>query len=45
MRAYAAHAAALSAAGTGELEIGLAALTLTGQKEVLQALPQDAPLR
>ncbi|MDZ7622533.1 MAG: hypothetical protein U5O69_09370 [Candidatus Competibacteraceae bacterium] len=45
MRAYTAHAAALSAAETGELEIGLAALALTGQKEVLQALPPDTPLR
>ncbi len=45
MRAYAAHAAALSAAEIGELEIEIAALTLTGQKEVLQALPPDAPLR
>lgn len=45
MRAYAAHAATLSTAETGELEIGLAALALTGQKEVLQALPQDTPLR
>jgi tetratricopeptide (TPR) repeat protein len=43
MRAYAQHATNLSSAG--ELEARLAALTLAGQKEVLQALPQDAPLR
>ncbi len=45
MRAYAAYAATLSAAETGELDLWLAALALTGQKEVLQALPQDTPLR
>ncbi len=43
MRAYVQHAAAL--AGAGELEARLAVLMLAGQKEVLQALPQDAPLR
>ncbi|MFO7641512.1 MAG: hypothetical protein R6X17_09695 [Candidatus Competibacteraceae bacterium] len=45
MRAYAARAATLSAAEIGELETWLAALALTGQKEVLQALPPDTPLR
>ncbi len=43
MRAYASHAAALPAGG--ELETLLAALALAGQKEVLQAIPPDAPLR
>ncbi|HOW74957.1 MAG TPA: hypothetical protein P5102_08680 [Candidatus Competibacteraceae bacterium] len=43
MRAYGQHAAALS--GAGELETRLGALLLAGQKEVLQTLPQDAPLR
>ena len=43
MRAYANHAAALPAGG--ELETLLAALALAGQKEVLQAIPPDAPLR
>ncbi|MCU0807395.1 MAG: hypothetical protein MUC53_05395 [Candidatus Contendobacter sp.] len=43
MRAYASHAAALSNAG--ELEALLAALALAGQKDVLQALPPNAPLR
>lgn len=43
LRAYAQHAAALS--GAGELESRLAALLLAGQKDVLQILPQDAPLR
>ncbi len=43
MRAYVQHTAALS--GAGELEARLAALALAGQKEILQALPQDAPLR
>ena len=42
MRAYASHAAALPAGG--ELETLLAALALAGQKEVLQAIPPDAPL-
>jgi len=43
MRAYVQHAAALS--GAGELETRLAALTLAGQKDILQTLPQDTPLR
>ncbi len=43
MRAYASHAAVLSDAG--ELESLLAALALAGQKDVLQALPPNAPLR
>ncbi len=43
VRAYTDHAAAL--AGGGELETLLAALALAGQKDVLQALPQDAPPR
>ena len=42
MRAYANHAAALPAGG--ELETLLAALALAGQKDVLQALPPNAPL-
>ncbi len=43
MRAYASHAAALPDAG--ELETLLAALALAGQKDVLQAIPPNAPLR
>ncbi len=43
MRAYASHAATLSTAG--ELEALLAALALAGQKDVLQAIPPNAPLR
>lgn len=43
VRVYADHAAVLT--GAGELETLLAALALTGQKDVLQALPQDAPTR
>ncbi|MDQ5910331.1 MAG: hypothetical protein QG599_2427 [Pseudomonadota bacterium] len=43
MCAYAQHTAAL--AGAGDLEARLAALMLAGQKEVLQALPPDTPLR
>ncbi|MCB1826216.1 MAG: hypothetical protein KDJ54_17245 [Candidatus Competibacteraceae bacterium] len=43
VRAYADHAAAL--ADAGELESLLAALALTGQKDVLQVLPQDTPPR
>jgi tetratricopeptide (TPR) repeat protein len=43
VRVYVDHAAALT--GAGELETLLAALALTGQKDVLQALPQDAPTR
>lgn len=43
LRAYAQHAAALS--GASELETRIGALMLAGQKEVLQTLPQDAPLR
>lgn len=42
MRAYASYAAALTAAG--ELETLLAALALAGQKDVLQAIPPNAPL-
>jgi cellulose synthase operon protein C len=45
MRAYAAHAADRAPAETAELETRLAALALSGQKEVLQALPPDTPLR
>ncbi|MFZ1641476.1 MAG: hypothetical protein WAV07_08575, partial [Candidatus Contendobacter sp.] len=43
MRAYISHAAALPDAG--ELETLLAALALVGQKDVLQAIPPNAPLR
>jgi tetratricopeptide (TPR) repeat protein len=44
MNAYARHAAALTA-GAGELETLVAALALTGQKDLVQALPPEAPLR
>ncbi len=44
-RAYTNHAAALPAADLVELETLLAALVLAGPKEVLQALPPEAPLR
>lgn len=43
MRAYTHHATAL--ANAGELETLLAALALAGQREVLQAIPPNAPLR
>ncbi|MDS4022997.1 MAG: hypothetical protein RKR03_21205 [Candidatus Competibacter sp.] len=43
MSAHARHAVALPAAG--ELETLLAALALAGQREVLQALPPETPLR
>ena len=43
MTAYARYAAVLTEAG--ELETLLAALAFSGQKEVLNALPPDAPLR
>jgi hypothetical protein len=43
MRAYASHTATL--ANASELETLLAALALAGQKDVLQAIPPDAPLR
>lgn len=45
MRAYATHAAALAEGDHGDLDSVLAVLALSGQKEVLQALPPDAPLR
>jgi tetratricopeptide (TPR) repeat protein len=45
MRAYATHAAALAEGDRGDLDSVLAVLALSGQKEVLQALPPDAPLR
>ena len=43
MRAYCRHAAALSDAG--EMETLFAALALAGQKDVLQTLPPNTPLR
>ncbi len=43
MRAYTQYATILSTAS--ELETRLAAFMLAGQKDVLQALPQEAPLR
>ena len=43
MRAYTSHAAALPDAG--EMETLLAALALAGQKDVLQAIPPNTPLR
>ena len=43
MHAYASHAVALTAGG--ELETLLAALALAGQKDVLQAIPPNSPLR
>ena len=43
MTAYARYAAALT--GTDELESLIGALALAGQKEVLQGLPPEAPLR
>ena len=43
MRAHASYAAVLSDAG--ELETLLAALALASQKDVLQAIPPNAPLR
>ena len=43
MRAYTHHATALSTAG--ELETSLAALALADQKDVLQAIPPNSPLR
>lgn len=43
MRAYASHGSTLVDAG--ELEILLAGLALAGQKDVLQAIPPNAPLR
>lgn len=43
MRVYAQYASALSSAG--ELEAHLAALALAGQKDILQSLPQETPLR
>jgi tetratricopeptide (TPR) repeat protein len=43
MRAYAEHATDLT--GVSELETRLAALALAGQKDILQSLPQEMPLR
>ncbi|MBE2294402.1 MAG: hypothetical protein IAF00_05600 [Phycisphaerales bacterium] len=43
MCAYTDYSATLATAGVAELETLLAALVLTGQKDVLRALPQDAP--
>ncbi|MCB1921932.1 MAG: hypothetical protein KDJ28_18430, partial [Candidatus Competibacteraceae bacterium] len=43
MRAYAQYTSALASAG--ELETQLAALALAGQKDILQSLPQEIPLR
>ncbi|MCB1819973.1 MAG: hypothetical protein KDI73_00125 [Candidatus Competibacteraceae bacterium] len=43
MRVYAQYTSAL--AGAGELETQLAALALAGQKDILQLLPQETPLR
>lgn len=45
MRAYNDYAVGLSTAEAGKLETLLAALALAGQKDVIQAIPLDAPLR